>query len=320
MLSAERDRCSFSVSSLMDLMGTGRQQKAVEDAQKLFQQAPFVADDMQDYEAYDKVFVDSLERTAKAVQIVRDNPKFMLAHSAGKVQMRDLFETNGVASIHFTMFLTFLKTNATKEQQAEWLERATDARYLGAYAQTELGHGSNLRGLETVATFDRETDEFVIHSPTLTSMKFWPTGIYACTHAIVFAKLMLAGKNCGIQAFMLQLRDAEGNLMDGVEVGEIGPKIIGGHVNIGYARFDHVRVPRFNMFAKLFQVTREGELISPPPKVGKIKNISMMMMRVFNVDWAARDTSKAATIAIRYSCVRRQGFRDTTVSTGKTFL
>ena len=33
-----------------------------------------------------------------------------------------------------------------------------------------------------------------------------------------------------------------------------------------------------------------------------------MMMRVMNVSWAARDTSKAAVIACRYSAVRKQGY------------
>lgn len=39
--------------------------------------------------------------------------------------------------------------------------------------QTELGHSSNLRGLETTSTYDRATNEFVIHSPTLTATKWW---------------------------------------------------------------------------------------------------------------------------------------------------
>ena len=44
-----------------------------------------------------------------------------------------------------------------------------NAQYVaGSYAQTELGHGSNVRGLETTATFIPETDEFELHSPTLT--------------------------------------------------------------------------------------------------------------------------------------------------------
>ena len=140
--------------------------------------------------------------------------------------------------------------------------------------------------------------------------------MYACTHAVVFANLILEGKPCGVHGFFLQLRDHNGKVMPGIEVGEIGPKFPHNHVNIGYARFDKVRVPRFNMFQKIFQVTRNGEFVAPPPKVGKIKNISMMVMRVMNVSWAARDTSKAATIAVRYSAVRKQGFKDTTKRDG----
>lgn len=41
-------------------------------------------------------------------------------------------------------------------------------------AQTELGHGTYVRGLETVVTFDKDTDEFIINSPTITSYKYWP--------------------------------------------------------------------------------------------------------------------------------------------------
>lgn len=120
----------------------------------------------------------------------------------------------------------------------------------GAYAQTELGHGSNVRGLETTATFDPATDEFIIDSPTLTSMKWWP-GCFGCvcacmlslcaylvclsfplplcrliaTHAVVYARLLLRGKDYGIHEFMVQLRDETHAPMPGVEVGDIGPKV-----------------------------------------------------------------------------------------------
>ena len=61
---------------------------------------------------------------------------------------------------------------------------------LGCYAQTELGHGSNVAGLETTATLDKSTDEWIIHSPTLTSAKFWPGDLGRfSTHAVVFARL-----------------------------------------------------------------------------------------------------------------------------------
>merc|ERR1719253_1806887 len=193
--------------------------------------------------------------------------------------MAEMFET-GSLGIHFSMFVTYIKTNGSDEQKKVWLERAQEADFFGAYAQTELGHGSNVRGLETTATFDRETDEFVIHSPTLTSLKWWPTGMYACTHGVVFAQLIIDGKNLGFHGFMVQFRDDQGNLMPGVEIGEMGPKINADNTNIGYARFTYVRVPRFNMFAKYQQVTREGEYIAPPRALNKFRYISMMSIRM----------------------------------------
>lgn len=69
------------------------------------------------------------------------------------------------------MFIPFIKGQGTDEQQRKWLSLARTMQIIGCYAQTELGHGSNVQGLETTATFDPQTDEFIIHSPTLTSSK-----------------------------------------------------------------------------------------------------------------------------------------------------
>lgn len=69
------------------------------------------------------------------------------------------------------MFIPAIKGQGTEEQQQKWLPLAYKMQIIGCYAQTELGHGSNVQGLETTATFDPQTDEFIIHSPTLTSSK-----------------------------------------------------------------------------------------------------------------------------------------------------
>lgn len=63
---------------------------------------------------------------------------------------------------------------------------------VGCFSMTEVGHGSNVAGIETTATFVRETDEFVIHSPTLTSTKFWIGGAAeSATHTYNFdAKIL----------------------------------------------------------------------------------------------------------------------------------
>lgn len=81
---------------------------------------------------------------------------------------------------------------ANAEQRKRWLPQINNCDILGCYAQTELGHGSNVAGLETTATLDKKTDEFVIHSPTITSTKFWPGDLGRfTTHAIVFARLII---------------------------------------------------------------------------------------------------------------------------------
>ena len=81
---------------------------------------------------------------------------------------------------------------------------------IGCYAQTELGHGSNVAGLETTATFDREKDEFVVHTPSITATKYWPgdMGMFS-SHAVVFARLIIDENDYGVQPFMVQLRDTE---------------------------------------------------------------------------------------------------------------
>lgn len=81
------------------------------------------------------------------------------------------------------MFVPFVKAQGTEEQLKKWLPLAYKMQIIGCYAQTELGHGSNVQGLETTATFDPKTDEFVIHSPTLTSSK-------VSTVVVIFSSFM----------------------------------------------------------------------------------------------------------------------------------
>lgn len=81
---------------------------------------------------------------------------------------------------------------------------------IGSYVQTEMGHGSNVAGLETTATFDREKDQIVIHSPTITATKMWPGSIgIVANHAVVFARLIIDEDDYGVQPFMVQVRDLE---------------------------------------------------------------------------------------------------------------
>lgn len=308
VLPAERAKASFSIKGLQDVVVGGRTER-IKSFQPLFD-SPSFDYSMDHYMSYPALFAKQIERAAEAMKIIRANPKLKIMHQAMKVNMADFFDT-GALGIHFIAFLPFLKTQASAEQKKKWLSGAVNAKYFGAYAQTELGHGSNVRALETTATYDKDTDEFVIHSPTLTSMKWWPTAMYSCTHGVVFARLIIDGHDHGISPFFMQFRDDKGMLMPGVEIGEIGPKLDPKGGSIGYGRFHHVRIPRFNMFAKYAKVTKDGKFIAAPPKLSKFKYFGMMTIRSGMVLGASSVLGRAATIAIRYSCVRKQGFRNT---------
>lgn len=79
---------------------------------------------------------------------------------------------------------------------------------VGVYCQTELGHGSNVRGLNTIATYDKNTQEFVLETPTLQSIKWWISGLgKVATHALVYAQLIINGKEYGVHIFLVQVRD-----------------------------------------------------------------------------------------------------------------
>lgn len=80
--------------------------------------------------------------------------------------------------------------------------------YPRCYLQTELGHGTNVARLETTATYLPDTEEFELHSPTLTSTKWWIGALgKTATHGIVQAKLILpGGKDVGPHLFLVQLR------------------------------------------------------------------------------------------------------------------
>lgn len=85
----------------------------------------------------------------------------------------------------FTHSIIYL---ANKEQRERWAPKADSLEMIGCYAQTELAHGSNVPGMQTTATFDKATDEFIIHTPTIKAYKFWPGSLGRdSTHAVVMA-------------------------------------------------------------------------------------------------------------------------------------
>ncbi|XP_055627129.1 probable peroxisomal acyl-coenzyme A oxidase 1 isoform X2 [Toxorhynchites rutilus septentrionalis] len=208
--------------------------------------------------------------------------------------------------IHFVMFIPAIIGHADSEQQERWLEKALNCNIIGTYAQTELGHGTYLRGLETTATFDESTDEIVINSPTLSSFKWWPGALaQTVNYCIVMAQLYSRGKCHGIHPFLVQVRDESTHMpLPGLEIGDIGDKLGYKGVNNGYLGFTNFRIPRTSMMMKNARLLRDGTYVKPASSV--LAYGTMVFVRVVIVREMAQYLAKAATIAVRYSCVRRQ--------------
>ncbi|XP_058460944.1 probable peroxisomal acyl-coenzyme A oxidase 1 isoform X2 [Malaya genurostris] len=208
--------------------------------------------------------------------------------------------------LHFVMFIPAIIGQGTPEQQAKWLDKALNCEILGTYAQTELGHGTFLRGLETTATFDERTDEIVLNSPTLTAYKWWPGSLgQTVNYCIVMAQLYSNGKCHGVHAFMVQVRDEDTHMpLPGLEIGDIGHKMGFKGVNNGFLGFKNYRIPRSNMLMRNAQLQRDGTYLKPVTPV--LTYGTMVFVRVLIVRGMASDLAKSATIAVRYSSVRRQ--------------
>uniref|UniRef100_A0A665XA90 Acyl-coenzyme A oxidase n=1 Tax=Echeneis naucrates TaxID=173247 RepID=A0A665XA90_ECHNA len=206
-----------------------------------------------------------------------------------------------------TAFINFFYCSSCDNQQAKiWLPLADSTQVIGTYAQTELGHGTHLRGLETTATYDPATQEFVLNSPTVSSIKWWPGGLgKTSNHAIVLAQLHTLGNCHGLHAFIVPIRDMSTHEpLPGIVVGDIGPKFGFSEVDNGFLKLENVRLPRENMLMKYAKVEPDGTYVKPPSE--KLTYGTMVFIRSMIVGQSAQALSKSCTIAIRYSAVRHQ--------------
>ncbi|XP_066560328.1 peroxisomal acyl-coenzyme A oxidase 1 isoform X1 [Amia ocellicauda] len=208
--------------------------------------------------------------------------------------------------LHLGMFLPTLLNQATPEQQDMFFLPAWNLEIIGTYAQTEMGHGTHIRALETTATYDPSTQEFVLNSPTISSIKWWPGGLgKTSNHAVVLAQLYTQGHCHGLHAFIVPIRSMSTHEpLPGVVVGDIGPKFGFDEVDNGFLKLENVRIPRDYMLMKYSKVEPDGTYLKPPSD--KLTYGTMVFIRSLIVGESARALAKSCTIAIRYSAVRHQ--------------
>jgi acyl-CoA oxidase len=121
--------------------------------------------------------------------------------------------------------------------------------------------------METTATYDKVAKEFIVNSPSVLSQKYWITnGFRHSTHAMVFGQTIVDGKNEGVGAFLVPIRDKSLKEMKGVTITDMGVKIGLNGVDNAALTFDQVRIPRENMMNRYTDVNENGQFNSPIKK------------------------------------------------------
>ncbi|KAF8673246.1 hypothetical protein HU200_048798 [Digitaria exilis] len=206
----------------------------------------------------------------------------------------------------------------TKKHRDKYFDGIDNLDYPGCFAMTELHHGSNVQALQTTATFDPVTDEFIINTPNDGAIKWWIGN--AAVHgkfATVFARLILPlqGKggepaDMGIHAFIVPIRDLETHaVLPGIEINDCGHKIGLNGVDNGALRFRSVRIPRDNLLNRFGDVSRDGKYTSSLPTINKrfAATLGELVGGRVGIAFCSVGVLKVAvTIAVRYALLRHQ--------------
>ena len=198
----------------------------------------------------------------------------------------------------------------TAAHHERWLPDVISLKTPGAFAMTEIGHGSDVASIGTTATYDAETQEFEIHTPFFGAWKDYLGN--AALHgqaAVVFAQLITRGVNHGVHAFYVPIRTPEGELLPGVGSEDDGVKGGLNGIDNGRLHFDHVRVPRENLLNRYGDVAADGTYSSDIESPGRrfFTMIGTLVQGRVSLDGSAVRAMQAALgIAIRYGSERRQ--------------
>ncbi|NMR19700.1 acyl-CoA dehydrogenase [Cellulomonas fimi] len=215
------------------------------------------------------------------------------------------------AGVQWGLFASAILHLGTEEHHRRFLPGAMSVEVPGAFAMTEIGHGSDVASIATTATYDPDAQEFVLHTPFRAGWKDYlgNAGEHGVA-AVVFAQLVTTGVNHGVHAFYVPIRDAATmEFLPGVGGEDDGLKGGLNGIDNGRLHFDHVRVPRTNLLNRYGDVAADGTYSSPIASPGRrfFTMLGTLVQGRVSLDGAAVNASKLALIiAITYGNERRQ--------------
>lgn len=198
-----------------------------------------------------------------------------------------------------------------EEHQDKWLPGIMNLDIPGAFAMTEIGHGSDVASIATTASYDVDAQEFVINTPFAAAWKeFLGNAAVDGVAAVVFAQLVTKGVNHGVHAFYVDIRNPETKeFLPGIQGRDDNIKGGLNGIDNGRLAFDHVRIPRTNLLNRYGDVAPDGTYSSPISSPGRrfFTMLGTLVQGRVSLNGAAVAASKVALkIAIQYATERRQ--------------
>jgi len=166
-------------------------------------------------------------------------------------------------TVQFNLFGGTVLKLGTDRHHKQLLEGIDNLNDVGCFGLTELGYGNNAVEMETTATYDPATKEFIVNTPNTLAQKYWITnGAVHAKHVVVMAQLIVKGKNEGIHAILVRMRDNDMKTIPGVTIEDMGFKMGLNGVDNAKLSFDNVRVPREALLNKWSDVAEDGTFTS----------------------------------------------------------
>jgi acyl-CoA oxidase len=214
------------------------------------------------------------------------------------------------AGVQWGLFGGALQLLGTKRQHDKYLRDTMSFDLPGCFAMTETGHGSDVQQLRTTCTYDPATETFDLHTPHQAARKdYIGNAAKDGRMAVVFAQLITGGKNHGVHAWLVPIRNDDGTPCTGVTIEDDGAKAGLNGVDNGRLTFDHVTVPRDMLLDRYGQVAADGTYTSSIENETRrfFTMLGTLVRGRVSVGGSSSSATKLALdIAVRYGNVRRQ--------------
>ncbi len=207
----------------------------------------------------------------------------------------------------FGMSVYFL---GTEKHHKKYLQQIGTLDLPGCFAMTETGHGSNVKGIETTATYEHATKTLIVNTPNELAKKEYIGN--AAVHgqmATTFVKLIVDGKDYGVSAVLVPIRDKNGKTLPGITIEDCGRKMGLNGVDNGKIHYNKVVVPVENLLDRFASINGEGKFESPIASDNRrfFTMLGTLVGGRIGIPRSGLSASKSGlTIAIRYGDQRKQ--------------